>query len=188
MERVVIRTPARLHFGLIDMNGEIGRIDGGVGLALDAPYTQIEARRSDGVRVECEEDLEIGGRLEKAVRTVCDAYDLPGASVTIQNRPLSHAGLGSATQTLVGAARATCQLYGLKKPALELGRLVGRGGTSGIGIGPDNVARAIRQVRPNGVDLCSGVEAKKGVKDPEKVRALIRNLRAAVAELEREKA
>ena len=29
IERVVISTPARLHFGLIDMNGEIVRIDGG---------------------------------------------------------------------------------------------------------------------------------------------------------------
>ena len=33
MEHIVLNTPSRLHFGLIDMNGEIGRIDGGVGLA-----------------------------------------------------------------------------------------------------------------------------------------------------------
>ncbi|HQO78947.1 MAG TPA: hypothetical protein PLG17_10610 [Thermodesulfobacteriota bacterium] len=29
MNRIVLDSPARLHFGLIDMNGEIGRIDGG---------------------------------------------------------------------------------------------------------------------------------------------------------------
>ena len=35
MKRVRISTPARLHVGLVDMNGERGRIDGGVGLALE---------------------------------------------------------------------------------------------------------------------------------------------------------
>ena len=30
MKRVVLSTPARLHFGLVDMNGELGRIDGGI--------------------------------------------------------------------------------------------------------------------------------------------------------------
>lgn len=45
------------------------------------------------------------------------------------------------------------------------------------GINPENVARAIRTVQPAGVDLCSGVEAEPGKKDPEKVRALIENSR-----------
>lgn len=135
MDGIVIRTSARLHFGLIDMNGEIGRIDGGIGLALDVPYTQIEAKRSDGVQVECTDEPEIADRLEAAVRAVCEQFQLPGANVNVQERPLPHVGLGSATQTLVGAAHAVCSLYGLQKSAIELGRLVGRGGTSGIGIG-----------------------------------------------------
>ncbi len=46
------------------------------------------------------------------------------------------------------------------------------------GIGPDNVAEAIATVRPAGVDLCSGVEAAPGRKDPEKVRRLIENSRS----------
>ncbi len=45
------------------------------------------------------------------------------------------------------------------------------------GIGPDNVARAIAAVQPAGVDLCSGVEAEPGRKDPEKVKRLIENSR-----------
>jgi hypothetical protein len=35
MNRIVIQTPARLHFGLLDLNGSLGRIDGGIGLALE---------------------------------------------------------------------------------------------------------------------------------------------------------
>ena len=43
------------------------------------------------------------------------------------------------------------------------------------GITPENVAGAIRAVQPAGVDLCSGVEAAVGRKDPDKVRRLIEN-------------
>ena len=135
MERLVIRTPARLHFGLIDMNGEIGRIDGGVGLALEAPSTTIEVRKSDRVLIECKDDPETEERLLLTTRTICGHFQFPGAEVRILERPIPHVGLGSATQTLVGAAQAVCKLYGTERPSIELAGLVGRGGTSGIGIG-----------------------------------------------------
>lgn len=50
------------------------------------------------------------------------------------------------------------------------------------GIDPDNVADAVRTVRPHGIDLCSGVEARRGRRDPEKVKALILRFNEAVAE------
>lgn len=51
------------------------------------------------------------------------------------------------------------------------------------GIGPDNVASALVEVRPHGIDLCSGVEASKGRKDPEKLKALVDAFRSAATKL-----
>lgn len=46
------------------------------------------------------------------------------------------------------------------------------------GINPDNVGQALDRVAPYGIDLCSGVEAVPGKKDPDKVASLIKTIRS----------
>lgn len=41
------------------------------------------------------------------------------------------------------------------------------------GLNPDNISKALQIVRPDGIDLSSGVEVRPGIKDPAKIATLV---------------
>ncbi|MDR3377386.1 MAG: phosphoribosylanthranilate isomerase [Verrucomicrobiae bacterium] len=81
----------------------------------------------------------------------------------------SPAGLGGTGEKFNWDLAVTAQKFG--KPIFLAG-----------GLTPENVAAAVRQVRPFAVDVSSGVESAPGKKDPAKVRAFITAAKNATPE------
>jgi len=134
--RVIVETPARIHMGLIDMNGKSGRVDGGIGLAVEEPAIVVEAKRSSELLVRADEE---GAKQAKRVQMTAEKIlaklgVIGGAEITLHSTYPGHIGLGSGTQLDLATARA---LFGLFQPGnltvRDLAAFIGRGGTSGIG-------------------------------------------------------
>ncbi len=131
MHHVRITTPSRLHFSLLDLNGALGRIDGGFGLAITDPNFQIVAERSNGIDVAASV---YRGRAYSVLERLQKIHPFPGIKLTLETEIPMHCGFGSGTQLALGVAQAVNILYALGLDVQELARIVGRGGTSGIGI------------------------------------------------------
>jgi len=129
-ETVFVETAARLHFGVLDLRGVLGRWFGGIGGAAPSPTLLVSARRAELLTVE-------GMDAERAAgfaRAFLVFHGLAGgASVTIHRAFPAHKGLGSGTQLALAVARALAELYGLPTGAAGLAAAVGRGRRSAIG-------------------------------------------------------
>jgi len=131
--RVIIRTPSRVHVTLIDMHGGSGRVDGGIGITLDEPGMLLEAELSPALSVRGG-DAPMQERIRSIATDVLQKLGAGGSvAITVRSSYPSHVGLGSGSQIGLAVARAISELHNRHLPVKELARLVGRGGTSGIG-------------------------------------------------------
>lgn len=116
---------------LIDLNAELGRVDGGIGLALEEPCIEINAEKADGINA----DGPLKERAESAAKGVIGALGIEGGiKIKITGAYSQHVGLGSGTQVGLAAGMAVCRLYEKDVSVIELAKIIGRGGTSGIGV------------------------------------------------------
>jgi beta-ribofuranosylaminobenzene 5'-phosphate synthase len=141
---MIIETPSRLHMTLIDLNGTIGRIDGGVGLTIEEPKLILEAKTQDeGVDIFFKESQNLSEELvrdyrEKIENTVKKINDFlkadSGFKFEVKKAYPAHSGLGSGTQLSLAVAKLVLNLNDHDINAPQIAKIVGRGGTSGIGV------------------------------------------------------
>jgi phosphoribosylanthranilate isomerase len=114
----------------------------------------------------------LGSQAFKALRPV-NAAELALALAALPHRPQPPALLLDANRPgAYGGTGQTADWSLASDLALQVPLLLAGGLT------PENVARAIRQVRPWGVDVASGVETAPGRKDPAKMAAFVQAARS----------
>jgi beta-ribofuranosylaminobenzene 5'-phosphate synthase len=136
MTRLSLRTPSRLHFGLLSWDSKAPRQFGGVGLMVDDPGLTLNAERAETWKA----SGPLSSRVLEFARQISERLTAKGvvvrpASFEVRNAPPEHVGLGVGTQLGLGVARLLCELAGHPEPtAEELAELSGRGLRSGIGL------------------------------------------------------
>jgi beta-RFAP synthase len=130
-DRIVrVEAPARLHFGMLDLRGSLGRRFGGIGAGVFDPSLVIEVERAAGVEAE---GAEANRAVEFAQRYIDSQGVRGGARIVIRHAIPGHAGLGSGTQLALAVARGIAEIYDLPTDTAGLAKAVGRARRSAIG-------------------------------------------------------
>ncbi|ASJ12127.1 beta-ribofuranosylaminobenzene 5'-phosphate synthase family protein [Thermococcus thioreducens] len=129
---MIIRTPRRLHLGLIDPSATLGRRFGSLGVALEDGY---EVRIVEGEAMEIAAEGEDRETIEFAIKRMNSAYET-GVNYIVEVRKAipRHVGLGSTTQLSLAVGTAIARLNNLNVPIEELARVLGRGRNGGAGV------------------------------------------------------
>ena len=141
---MLIKSPSRLHLGLIDMNGSYGRLDGGIGLTIQDPNLILFGETADkGITVDFNENFNFNEtirnecitKITKAAQEVIDFYGVDeGFYFRVDRAYPPHSGLGSGTQIALSTGKLITEHIGQEANGYTLGKITGRGGTSGIGV------------------------------------------------------
>jgi beta-ribofuranosylaminobenzene 5'-phosphate synthase len=131
MATIRVEASARLHLGMFDLSGSLGRRFGGIGVAIAQPSLVVEAGHAVALSVtgpECERVFAFAQRYLAARGLV------GGAELVVARAIPAHVGLGSGTKLALAVARALAELYQQPTDPYELALAVGRGQRSAIGL------------------------------------------------------
>ena len=142
-----------------------------VGVFLDAPLDDVlRTAREVGLTA-----AQLHGTWPAATATALPLY----AAVQVTGESSLQARPGAARLLLDGPAGGSGKPFpwrlAVRARALQRAELFVAGGLTA-----ENVAAAIGEARPDGVDVASGIENAAGFKDPDRVRAVVRAARGAV--------
>lgn len=160
-------------------SGEVGRLAAladehvcTVSVSVNLPFSRVgyNARRYvDLVQLHGDEDeLYIRGVRTRTNAGIIQAFQVHG------KEDVERANRSSADMVLLDAGQGSGEqfdwglLEGIRRPYILAG-----------GLTPQNVAEAVRELRPWGVDLSSGLETN-GAKDPDKIKAAVAAVRSAL--------
>ncbi len=129
-DEVFVETAARLHFGVLDLGGSLGRWFGGIGASAPGPTLCVSGRPAQTLEVEGDDAERAAGfaRLFQSHHGV-----QTGVRLRVHRALPEHAGLGSGTQLALAVARVMAEISGISTDSAGLACAVGRAKRSAIG-------------------------------------------------------
>jgi beta-RFAP synthase len=129
-----VRTPGRLHFGLLSIpsaNAPERRSYGGIGLMVECAGVDLTVRCADTMSA----DGPLAERALQVARTYCASAGVSQAfHIQIASAASEHTGLGIGTQLSLAVAHGIASLTNQSESAPNLAHRVGRGARSAIGV------------------------------------------------------
>jgi len=126
---MLIDTPRRLHLGIIDPSGSLGRRFGSLGAGIEGGYL-VRIEESEGTKIiadrEDKEDIE--DALEKMDKSYSTGFDF---LIKVERKIERHVGLGSTTQLKLAVGLGIARLKKIDAEIEEISKALGRGKNSG---------------------------------------------------------
>lgn len=126
MGRIIIQAPAHLHTGNPDLSGDLGRLYGTVGFAIEKPSLEIEVKSA-------EKDASNDDDAFKFLRHFRESYDFPPVEVKVKNYIPKWVGLGFHTTLALTLGKAVSELYDINLSLEEIALAMRRGLITALG-------------------------------------------------------
>jgi len=127
-----IKTPSRLHFGIIDLSRKFERQYGAFGITLKEGYELDFEPIEDGIKVEgSEREKKIAMRVHQKLKKKFN--NSTGFKIVVEDSIPDHVGLGSTTQFTLGTGYGMLREIGEDVSIIKLAQILGRGRFSAIG-------------------------------------------------------
>ena len=126
MEKLAISAPAHLHTGNFDLTGDLGRLYGTVGFAIDLPL-EVEVAKAKGIKAEDKDAYKFAKRFVEKTH-------IEGAEVHIKREIPKFVGLGFHTTLALSIGVGLSNLYGLNLSVEDVALIMGRGTITALGV------------------------------------------------------
>lgn len=126
MRKVMISAPAHLHAGNFDLTGDLGRLYGTVGFAVDIPL-EVEVAKSKGIVAQDKSAYKFAKRF-------VDKFELDGAEIKIKKEIPRFVGVGFHTTLALSVGVALSKLYNLNLTVEDVSLIMGRGTITAMGV------------------------------------------------------
>ena len=126
MEKLAISAPAHLHTGNFDLTGDLGRLYGTVGFAIDLPL-EVEVAKAKGIKAEDEAAYKFAKRFVEKTH-------IEGAEVHIKREIPKFVGLGFHTTLALSIGVGLSKLYELNLSVEDVALIMGRGTITALGV------------------------------------------------------